>query len=79
MTIIPRALKFRAQTLEFEAVRFDGSNAEDVIEWVGPDLCDPVCRNRRFYPFAFGDHTGGHKARRHGRLDHQGGLGVFYR
>jgi hypothetical protein len=41
MTVIPRTLKFRTQSLEIEAVRFDGSNAEDVIEWVGCDLCEP--------------------------------------
>ena len=41
MTIIPRTLKFRTQALEIEAVRFDGSNVEEVIEWVGSDLCEP--------------------------------------
>jgi hypothetical protein len=40
MTIIPRTLKFRTQPREIEAVRFDGSNAEEVIEWVGSDLCE---------------------------------------
>jgi|KBSSwiStaDraftv2_1062776.scaffolds.fasta_scaffold202696_2 hypothetical protein len=41
MTIVPLTLKFRTQSPEIEAVRFDGSNAEDVIEWVGSDLCEP--------------------------------------
>ncbi len=38
MTIVPRTLKFRTQSPEIEAVRFDGSNVEDVIEWVGMPL-----------------------------------------
>jgi hypothetical protein len=46
MTILARTLKFRTQPLEIEAVRFDGSNAEDVIEWVGSDLCEPCAAAR---------------------------------
>lgn len=41
MTIIARTLKFRTRPLEIEAVLFNGSNVEDVIEWVGSDLCEP--------------------------------------
>ena len=48
MTIVARALKFRAKPIEFEAVLFDGSNAEDVIDWVGPDLCEYVARPDEF-------------------------------
>jgi hypothetical protein len=74
MTIVASALKFRAKPIEFEAVLFDGSNAEDVIDWVGPDLCEYVARPDEFCPVAFDHHRGGRKARRQGRLDHQGAV-----
>ena len=48
MTIVASAVKFRAKPIEFEAVLFDGSNAEDVIDWVGPDLCEYVARPDEF-------------------------------
>ena len=74
MTIVARALKFRAKPIEFEAVLFDGSNAEDVIVTY-LRIC---CQTRRICPVAFDHHPGRRKARRQGRLDHQGAFGVFY-
>ena len=48
MTIVARALKFRAKPIEFEAVLFDGSNAEDVIDIFANMLPDPTNLSGRF-------------------------------
>ena len=48
MTIVARALKFRAKPIEFEAVLFDDSNAEDVIDIFANMLPDPTNLSGRF-------------------------------
>lgn len=41
MTIIHvGTMKFRNEPVEIEAILFDGSNATEVINWVGSDLCE---------------------------------------
>lgn len=35
-----KTASFRSRPIEIEAMRFDGRNADSIVEWLGPALCE---------------------------------------